>query len=119
MISTPYSPPPGLEAHLGAIVTAIARNKSVRSLHLARNLNSIKSKHVPQVTTKIFQMEIFQKISNVQFSQYFKYNFFKRFQIKSFKLYMLVFILFCCVTVLLPKKPLIAYMRACLILVLQ
>ncbi|KAF2345110.1 hypothetical protein FHG87_024133, partial [Trinorchestia longiramus] len=43
----------GFESNLGPVVTAISKNKSITTLSLGRNLNTIKSKHVGQVVESL------------------------------------------------------------------
>ncbi|XP_043201316.1 F-actin-uncapping protein LRRC16A-like isoform X2 [Amphibalanus amphitrite] len=46
----------GLEQDLSGVVTAVSRNKSVRTLKMGRNLINIKSKHVHHVVEAVVQM---------------------------------------------------------------
>ncbi|KAF0314713.1 F-actin-uncapping protein LRRC16A [Amphibalanus amphitrite] len=46
----------GLEQDLSGVVTAVSRNKSVRTLKMGRNLVNIKSKHVHHVVEAVVQM---------------------------------------------------------------
>ncbi|KAL7637106.1 UNVERIFIED_CONTAM: hypothetical protein RMT77_012864 [Armadillidium vulgare] len=45
-----------LENQLGPVVLAISKNKSIKSLNIGKNLNSIKSKHVNQVMEAVVHM---------------------------------------------------------------
>lgn len=58
-----------MDVELASVITAVSKNKSIKHLHMGRNLVNMKAKHVSTIMEALVQMIQVRKLLDVKHSK--------------------------------------------------